>query len=73
MAPKATAETFAEKKLLERIVNHWVNREHNYEVYVLRGGGRAYHVKGPIAESMDRLTMWISTLRSLRPATIVGP
>ena len=48
----------------EEIVRSWYCRRRNVQVYVARSKGRYYAITRPVSpdRSMDRLTMWLTTL-----------
>lgn len=48
----------------ERVVNEWFCRKRNCRVLVMEGGGRRFSLTIPVSpdRSMDRLTMWLSTI-----------
>lgn len=48
----------------EQVVNYWVDRRRNREVFILRRAGRAYALAGPLPPdgSMKRLNLWMKTI-----------
>lgn len=48
----------------ERVVNHWIDRKRNREVFILDQGGKRVVLAAPLSpdRSMERLSFWMQTL-----------